>query len=87
MWIFYLKLSAYNAPWIKRLYDNSSNPWKIIPSSNLTDTYPGKYLQFHSNLGTPANEIKCFPMYYKQIFKRGSENLSLPPSFPSAIAC
>ena len=34
----------------------------------------------------PANKIKCLPIYYKQIFKRWSENLSSSPSLPSAIA-
>ena len=29
--------------WIKRIYDNSSHPWKIIPSY-LIDTYLGKIL-------------------------------------------
>ena len=29
--------------WIKRIYDNSTHPWKIIPSY-LIDTYLGKIL-------------------------------------------
>ena len=43
MWVFYLKLSAYNAPGEKDymlIY-----PWKIIPSF-LIDTYPGFDLSF-----------------------------------------
>ena len=43
--------------WIKRLYDISSHPWKIIPSY-LIDTYLGKIVKFHSNLSIPANKIK-----------------------------
>ena len=71
--------------WIKRLYDNSSNPWKIRPS-HLIDTYLGKNFKFHSNLGIPANKTKHFPIYYKQIRKRWSENLSSSPSLPSVNA-
>ena len=33
--------------WIKRLYDNSSHSWKIIPSC-LIDTYLGKHFKLHS---------------------------------------
>ena len=65
--------------WVKRLYDNSSHPWKIIPS-HLINTYLRK------NFKLPANKIKHFPIYYNQIFKRWSENLSSSPSIPPAIA-
>ena len=71
--------------WIKRLYDNSSHPWKIIPLY-LIDTYLRKSLKFHSNLGIPANKMKRFLVYYKQILMRCSENLSSSPSLPWAIA-
>ena len=77
------KVISLQCSWIKRLYDNSSHPWKII-ISYLIDTYIRKNFKFHLNLGIPANKIKRFPTYYKQILKRRSENLS--PSLPSAIA-
>ena len=67
------------------IYDNSSHPWKIIPSY-LIDTYFGKIFKFHSNLGILAKKIKRFLKYYKQIFKRWSENLPSSPGLPSAIA-
>ena len=71
--------------WIKRLYDNSSHPWKIIPLY-LVDTYLSNSLKFHSNLGIPANKMKRFLIYSKQILKRWSENLSSSPSLPLTIA-
>ena len=58
------KVISLQCSWIKRLYDNSSHPWKIIPS-HLIDTYLGKNFKFHSNLCMPANKIKVFPLYYK----------------------
>ena len=79
------KVISLQRSWIKRLYDNSSHPWKIIPSY-LIDTYLGKNFKFHSNRCIPANKIKRFSIYYKQIFKGWSENLSSSPSLPSAIA-
>ena len=79
------KVITLQCSWIKRLHDNSSHPWKIIPSY-LINTYLRKHFKFHSNLGIPANKIKRFPVHYKQIFKRCSENLSSFPSLPSVIA-
>ena len=73
------KVISLQCSWVKRLYDNSSHPWKIIPSY-LINTYLGKNFKFHSNLCIPANKTKHFPIYYKQIFKRWTESL------PSAIA-
>ena len=52
----------------------------------MTDTYLGKNFKFHLNLNIPANKIKRNLIYYKQIFKRWSENLSSFPNLPSAIA-
>ena len=71
---------------ITRFYDNSSYPWKII-TSYLIDTYLSKKFKFHWNLGTPANKTKRFRIYYKQILKKWSKNLSSSLSLPSAIAC
>ena len=55
-------------------------------SSYLINTYLGKSFKFHSGIGIPANKIKRFPIYYKQIFKTCSEKLSSSHILPSAIA-
>ena len=63
------KFISMQCSWIKRLYNNSSHPCKIIPSY-LIDTYPGKNVKFHSNLDIPANKI-FFPYMmnkYKNLF-------------------
>ena len=69
------KVISLQCSWVKRLYDNSSHPWKIIPS-HLIDTYLEENFKFQSNLCIPANKIKHFPIHYKQILMRWSENLS-----------
>ena len=79
------RVNSRQFSWIKRLYDNSSHSSEIIPSY-LIDTFLWKIFKFHSNLAIPDNKIKYFPINYKQIFKRWSENLSSSPSPPSAIA-
>ena len=40
------KVISLQCSWIKRLNDNSSHLWKIIPSY-LIDTYLGKIFKFH----------------------------------------
>ena len=55
--------------WIKQLYDNLLHPRKIILSC-LIDTYLRKNIKLHSNLNIPANKIKSFPIFDKQIFER-----------------
>ena len=54
----------------KKLYDNSSHPWKIIPSY-LIDTCLGKKFKFHSNLGIPANKIKRLPYTINKYLRDG----------------
>ena len=54
--------------------------------SYLIDPYLAKSFKSRSNFGKPANKVKRFSIYYKQIFKKWSENLSSSPSLPSAIA-
>ena len=49
------KVIRLQCSWIKRLYDNSSHAWKIIPS-HLIDTYLRKNIKFHQNIFLPANK-------------------------------
>ena len=41
------KVISFQCSWIKPLYDNSSHPWKIIPSY-LIDSHLRKYFKFYS---------------------------------------
>ena len=54
------KVINLQCSWVKRLYDNSSPPWKIMPSY---------LIDIPANFGIPANIIKRFLICYKQIFK------------------
>ena len=79
------KVISLQCSWIKRLYNNSPYPRMVIPSY-LIDIYLRKNFKLHSNPGIPANKIKRFPTYYKQIFKRYSENPSSFLSLPLVVA-
>ena len=43
------KVVSLQCSWIKRLYDNNSNNWKVIPLHMITQKLGKKFL-FHSNL-------------------------------------
>ena len=79
------KIISLQCSWIKRLFDKSDHCWKVIPL-HLIKTYLGDTFRFHSNLEIPVNKIKTFPIFYKQIFRKWSTNLSAQPTMPSTIA-
>ena len=56
-----MKFEALKIFWIKRLADNSSNPWKAIANSLLKDI--GGTLVFHSNLVCQAIVKKQLKSY------------------------
>ena len=63
-----MKFKALKIFWIKRLADNSSNPWKAIANSLLKDI--GGTLVFHSNfcLSSDCKEaVKMLPKFYQQL--------------------
>ena len=64
------KAISLQCSWIKRISDNSSHPWKTIPS-HLTNTCLGKNFKFKSNLCLLSNKIKRFPIYYKKYLRDG----------------
>ena len=60
------KLISLQCPWIKRLYDNTSHCWKIIPAFLVRKELRKNFI-FHSNLSIIPNKIKDFPTYYQDI--------------------
>ena len=78
------KVVSLQCSWIKRLYDNSSHNWKVIPLHMIIQKLGKKFL-FHSNLDVSSKQINHFPQYYQEIFKKWSSNLSVSPNSPSTI--
>ena len=70
--------------WIKRLYDNNSHNWEVIPL-HMTTQKLGKNLLFYSNLDVNPKQIYHFPQYYQKILRKWSSNLSVSPNIPSTI--
>ena len=79
------QLISLQCSWIKRLYDNTSHCWKIIPAF-LVRKKLGKNFIFHSNLSIFPNKIKEFPTYYQDILKKWEKRFSSLPSLPSSVA-
>ena len=78
------KVVSLQCSWIKRLYDNNSHIWKVIPLHMITQKLGKKFL-LHSNLDVNPKEINCFPQYCQGIFRKWSSNLSVSPNIPSTI--
>ena len=76
------KVVSLQCSWIKRLYDNNSHNWKVIPLLMIIQRLGKKFL-FHSNLDVNPKQINHFPQYYQQIFRKWSSNLLVSPNIPS----
>ena len=60
------KNTILQCSWIKRLYDESFQEWKIIPLHLISKTFVKPFI-FHSNLSFKKKLIKSFPSFYKEI--------------------
>ena len=78
------KIISLQCSWIKRLFDNNSHNWKIIPLGFI-NKYLGKDFKFHSNLQIDSKYVKTFPKYFKEVINAWSRNLACKPNIPSAI--
>ena len=83
---FFSKVASLQCSWIKRLFDNNSHQWKLIPLYLIVQFF-GKNFKFHSNLEVSHSILYEFPMFYKEIFIRWSKHLSSPVTLPSTVAC
>ena len=64
------KVVSLQCSWIKRLYDNKSHNWKVIPFHTITQKLGEKFL-FHSNLDVNPKQIN----HSHNIIKNISENI------------
>ena len=78
------KIISLQCSWIKRLFDNNTHNWKIIPLGFI-NKYLGNDFKFHSNLQIDSKYVKTFPKYFKEIITAWSRNLACKPDIPSAI--
>ena len=61
------KIASLQCSWIKRLYDDKFDEWKLIPLHLIKSTF-GVNVKFHSNLDLDDLKIITFPSFYKQLF-------------------
>ena len=69
--------------WIKKLYDNTTPSWNIIPLY-LIKMNLGLNFKFHLNLDISIQKLKMFATYCKIILR--DRCLTPSPVLPSAIA-
>ena len=82
---YFSKIISLQCSWIKKLYNNTTPSWKVIPL-HLMKTNLGINFKFHLNLDISVQKLKHFPTYYKIILKNWCLHLTSTPSLPSAIA-
>ena len=70
------KIISLQRSWIKRLFDNNSHNWKIIPLGFI-NKYLGKDFKFHSNLQIDSKYVKTFPKYFKEVINAWSSNKNI----------
>ena len=78
------KIISLQCSWIKRLFNNNSHNWKIIPLGFI-NKYLGNNFKFHSDLQIDSKYVKTFPKYFKEVINAWSRNLACKPNIPSAI--
>ena len=61
------KIASLQCSWVKRLYDDKFDEWKLIPLHLIKSTF-GINFKFHSNLDFDDSKIPTFPSFYKQLF-------------------
>ena len=79
------KIISLQCSWIKRLFDNTTHSWKIIPHY-LINVVLGNNFVFHSNLSINEIKLKKFPNYYRQLLSKWMKHFSCHPILPSMIA-
>ena len=56
------KISNLQCSWIKKLYDQNSHDWKLIPTDLINNEF-GKNFIFHSNLSFKTSVLHQFPTF------------------------
>ena len=79
------KIISLQCSWVKRLFDNTTHSWKIIPHY-LINVVLGNNFVFHSNLSINEIKLKKFPNYYRQLLYKWMKHFSCNPILPSMIA-
>ena len=78
------KIASLQCSWVKRLYDDKFQEWKLITLHLIKSTF-GLNFKFHSNLDFDDSKILTFPSFYKQLLRNWRKYLSCSVNIPSSI--
>ena len=70
------KIIAQQCPRIRRLYNNSSHKWKLMPLY-LTGKSFDTLFKFHSKLLFKSNKTNFFPSFYRESFLNWKKRLAM----------
>ena len=69
------KISSLQCSWVKKLYDQNSHDWKLIPMHFINNAF-GKNFIFHSNFSFKTSVLHQFPTFYANIIQSWKRNFS-----------
>ena len=78
------QITSMQCSWVKRLFENDFNDWKIIPLF-LIGKHLGKNFQLHNNIDINNDLLSKFSSFYQDIFTKWINNSTAKPTLPSMI--
>ena len=70
--------------WIRRLYNNNFDEWKLIPLHLIPMSFGSKF-KFHSNVFFKKTPLKNFLPFYRDIFINWKTHFSSSPETPACL--
>ena len=77
------KIKALQLVWVRRLFEENFDPWKLIPLHSLSII--GINSLFHSNLHLAVDLPRCLPNFYKTIIQHWIQFARYVPSNASEV--
>ena len=78
------QITSMQCSWVKRLFENDFNDWKIIPLF-VIGKHLGKNFQLHNNTDINNDLLSKFSSFYQDIFIKWINNSTAKPTLPSMI--
>ena len=76
------KMSSLRLAWIRRIFNNSFHPYKVIPLHLFSFLKENGYL-FFPNINFQSIEISNYPKFYINLLKEWTQNAKKEPKLPS----
>ena len=79
------KISSLQFSWVKKLYDENSHDWKLIPVHFINNAFGKNFFFFHSNISLKTSVLHQFTNIYANLLQSWKRNFSHISYTPSCI--